>query len=255
MGLECCATTRAEKSDAVGQELLKIRAVGALLGGLQWNSIVYYRATLYRLRLEVMDAPDDDPTARALSGDPEARNALLERHLGSLRSYIRVRLGNHLREKETSQDLAQSVCRQVLQGFDDFDYRGEQSFRQWLLIQAENKIRDRQRFWHRGKRDRDREEAQVEGQAPAGGLEMSAAPLHDLCTPSRHVAGREELQLLEDAYARLPDDFRTVIHLARIKGLSHREIAERMGRSILATRTLLSRALARLASELEPGSE
>jgi RNA polymerase sigma factor (sigma-70 family) len=203
----------------------------------------------------VMDAPDDDPTARAVGGDPEARNELLERHLGSLRSYIRVRLGNHLREKETSQDLAQSVCRQVLQGFEGFDYRGEQSFRQWLLKQAENKIRDRQRYWHRGKRDRDREEFRTEVVAQEGGREVSAAPLHDLCTPSRHVAGREELQRLEEAYARLPEDFRTVIHLARIKGLSHREIADRMGRSVLATRTLLSRALARLASELEPGAE
>lgn len=200
-----------------------------------------------------MDGPEQDPLARAAAGDDEARHLLLERHLGSLRSYIRVRLGRHLREKETSQDLSQSVCRQVLQNFDSFEYRGEESFRHWLLRQAENKIRDRQRFWHRGKRDRDREQATPDSSSSSAPHRATNSPLHDLFTPSRHVAGKEELGRLEAAYARLPEDFRTVIHHARIQGLTHKEIAERMGRSTSATRTLLSRALARLASELEPG--
>ncbi|MFT7671268.1 MAG: RNA polymerase sigma factor (sigma-70 family) [Planctomycetota bacterium] len=201
--------------------------------------------------MKVMNAPEHDPTARAAAGDLEAQHLLLERHLGSLRSYIRVRLGRKLRDKETSLDLSQSVCRQVLQNFDAFDYRGEPSFRNWLLGQAENKIRDRQRFWHRTKRDRDREESTDLG---AGGGEVrsgAALALQDLCTPSRHVAGREEIVRLEEIFARLPEDFRTVIQYARIQGLSHQEIADRMGRSKSATRTLLCRALARLANEFD----
>jgi len=190
-----------------------------------------------------MDLPEGEAEGRKASIGEEERRALLERHLGSLRSYVRVRLGSRLRQKETSLDLTQSVCRQVLDRFDDFEYRGEASFRHWLLRQAENKIRDRQRFWHREKRDRSRE---VRAEAPAPG-----GALLDLCTPSRHLAGREELERLERAFARLPEDFRTVIHYARFEGLGHREIAERMGRTTSATRTLLSRALARLASELE----
>jgi DNA-directed RNA polymerase specialized sigma24 family protein len=42
-----------------------------------------------------------------------------------------------------------------------------------------------------------------------------------------------------------------VISLARIVGLSHAEIAKEMGRSEGAVRTLLSRALARLATLLD----
>ncbi len=220
-------------------------------GGFAKDLWVSVTLSTVQARMKDMDAHEHDPTARAAAGDDQARHLLLERHLGSLRSYIRVRLGRHLRQKETSLDLTQSVCRQVLQNFEGFDYRGEDSFRHWLLRQAENKIRDRQRYWHRGKRDRDREEGPAEVAVAQGARELKASPLQDLCTPSRHVAGREELLRLEDAFARLPEDFRTVIHFARIQGLSHREIAERMGRSTSATRTLLSRALARLASELE----
>ena len=39
--------------------------------------------------------------------------------------------------------------------------------------------------------------------------------------------------------------------LARLRGLSHESIAAKLGRTELATRTLLSRALARLAFALE----
>ncbi len=199
-----------------------------------------------------METPEHDPTAQAVAGDARARHELLERHMGSLRSYIRVRLGRRLRTKETSQDLTQSVCRQVLENFERFDYRGEDSFRHWLLGQAENKIRDRQRFWHRNKRDQDREEDSAVAMETAGVRGAAPAGLQDMVTPSRHVAGREELERLESTFAGLPDDFRTVIHLARMEGLSHKEISERMGKSVSATRSLLCRALARLATEMEP---
>jgi len=200
-----------------------------------------------------MSASEHDPTARAAAGDDVARHDLLERHLGSLRSYIRVRLGKGLRAKETSLDLTQSVCRQVLQNFDAFDYRGEESFRHWLLRQAENKIRDRKRFWHRVRRDTHREESDQVLTRSGGARELSARVPHDPFTPSRHATGREELERMRAALDDLPPDFRRVIELARLEGLSHQEIAERMGRSPSATRTLLSRALARLATELEPG--
>ena len=61
----------------------------------------------------------------------------------------------------------------------------------------------------------------------------------------------EELEHLASAFAALPPDWREVILLARVRGLSHAEIARTLGRTESATRTLLSRALARLATELE----
>ena len=48
---------------------------------------------------------------------------------------------------------------------------------------------------------------------------------------------------MEAAFDSLPDDYREVITLARIAGLSHAEIARQMARSESAVRMLLSRAL------------
>ena len=64
-------------------------------------------------------------------------------------------------------------------------------------------------------------------------------------------AGRHELELrLADALARLPADYAEVILLRNVEGLSHDEIAERMGRGVGAVRMLWVRALARLRQEL-----
>jgi RNA polymerase sigma-70 factor (ECF subfamily) len=73
-----------------------------------------------------------------------------------------------------------------------------------------------------------------------------AASYADLVTPSRHLAVREELARVEAAMDRLSEDHREVITLARIAGLSHREIAAVMGRSEAACRVLLHRATAQL---------
>jgi RNA polymerase sigma-70 factor (ECF subfamily) len=58
---------------------------------------------------------------------------------------------------------------------------------------------------------------------------------------------REELATLERALAELPEDYRQVILLTRVMNLGHATVAEQMGRSETATRSLLHRALARLA--------
>ena len=59
--------------------------------------------------------------------------------------------------------------------------------------------------------------------------------------------GREDLERIERAFAELPEDYREVILLSRLVGLSHREIAEDWGRKEGAIRVLLHRALARLS--------
>jgi len=56
----------------------------------------------------------------------------------------------------------------------------------------------------------------------------------------------EEIERVEAAFDKLSDDYRQVILLSRIVGLSHREVAREMGRNEAAVRKLLSRALARL---------
>lgn len=67
-------------------------------------------------------------------------------------------------------------------------------------------------------------------------------------SPSALLVEKERRLELEEDLARLPDEYREVIRLARSEGLSHAEIGKHMGRSEVAARKLLSRAMARLVS-------
>jgi RNA polymerase sigma-70 factor (ECF subfamily) len=163
--------------------------------------------------------------------------------VGALRAYVRLRLGRALRAREDSIDIAQSVVREALADVDRFS-GGDDGLRAWLCKRAENKIRDRGRFWARQRRDTTKETGQSDDP------ELTAA-YGSLLTPSRIAAGREELTRVERAFAQLSDDQRRVILLARVANLSHAEVALAMDRSEIATRSLLSRAIARLAVLLE----
>ena len=184
----------------------------------------------------------------ATRGDAPAMAALLTRHLPGLLAFIRLQAGDLIRRKESVSDLAQSVCREVLEDAQEFDYRGEAQFRQWLFTTALRKIIDRDRYYRAGKRDAAREV----GTSPTDSSEAMLIDCYgSFCTPSRNAIAHEELNRIETAVRALPEDYRDVIVASRIVGLSNAEIAEQIGRTEDAVRALLGRALARLSGLLK----
>lgn len=182
---------------------------------------------------------------KARGGDPAALEALLRSNLPGLRAFLRLRSGRLLRAKESVSDLVQSVCRELLQDLASAEVETEQAFRCWLYTSAHRKILDRRKYWEAEKRDAARE-APPAG-APCEGEQSLLQSYAVLATPSRHAAASEEIARIEEAFERLPEEYREVISLARFVGLSSREIAARMGKSEEAVRQLLTRARARLA--------
>lgn len=182
--------------------------------------------------------------------DPVAVQVLLERHLPGLEAYLRLHAGLVVRERETPRDLVQSVCREVLEAADGFEYQGEAAFRNWLFTRAHHKISDRLRHWKSEKRDVARED-------PRGFTEDQRSRLEQMQdsmpTPSQLLADAEELDRLEATFPKLDEDYRTVIIKSRIIGLSHREIGEEMGRSEEASRKLLARAIVKLGELMGAG--
>jgi RNA polymerase sigma factor (sigma-70 family) len=183
--------------------------------------------------------------ARAGTGDEAAVHALLTRYLDDLRRYISTHAGQKLKARETSQDLLQSVCREVLQDAADggFRYRSEGQFRGFLFQAALNKIRGKGRYHGRKRRAADQE-------LPADALSRSLADAVFLTmhTPSRSAADREEHARFLQAFAQLPETQQQLIQWARLDGLSHREIAQKLSISEVNSRVQLGRALARLAT-------
>jgi RNA polymerase sigma factor (sigma-70 family) len=68
-------------------------------------------------------------------------------------------------------------------------------------------------------------------------------------SPERHVIGRERIAEMERALRRLSPDERLALLLAS-QGFSGREVAEAIGRTEAATRTMICRARMRIRAEL-----
>lgn len=190
----------------------------------------------------VTDTPAD-LVLRASRGSAPAVDELLALNLPALRTFIRLRTGQRIRSKESCSDLVQSVCREVLEDMDGFEYRGAKAFRHWLFTAALRKIVDRDRFYTKEKRDAAREAS------PRDEADLVALYRH-VFTPSRAAAAREDIDRFEEAFDELPDVQREVITLVRLVGLDYGEVAERIGRSEASCRNELSRGLARIAMKL-----
>ena len=198
--------------------------------------------------------PADMPqlVERIRAGDREALERLLSRELPGLRAYVRLRAGAVLRERESASDLVQSTCREVLGSLEAFDHGGEAGFRNWLYAAALRKILNRADHWAAQKRDVQREQP-LQGGSPSEADDRGLADIYaTLGTPSQHAIARETLDAMEAAFDRLPEDRREIIVLARIVGLDHAGIAERLGCTKATARQRLFRALAELAELLGP---
>ena len=186
---------------------------------------------------------------RLVNGDQAAVGPLLERHLPGLRAWVRVQSGGTLNALESNSDLCQSVCREVLEKVDRFQYEGEGAFRHWLYTTATRKIRNKQKFYLAQRRDVGRK-VPIQKQSPSGEYESLVACYASISTPSEVAVAREEVEKIESALLLLSEEHREVILLARMLELSHAEIAERMGRNESGIRVLLFRALASLADKM-----
>lgn len=191
-------------------------------------------------------AHDHDPqralVQKASSGDSAAIETLLARHLEALSAYVARHTGASLRQKESRSDLVQSVCREVLEDLKSarFTYRGEAQFRQWLFTTALRKIQGRGRYFGAQRRAAARE-------VPIEDAPSTERRLQHSRTPSRSAVAGEELARFRASLQKLDETSRRVVEWAWFEEMPHKEVAARLGITEAHSRTLLSRALARIA--------
>lgn len=196
-----------------------------------------------------MDEGSEDRTRElvlaAQSGDSSAMEELLLQHMSSLRAFVRMNAAGRLLARESRSDLVQTICREVLSDLHKMEYRNEGAFRKWLFTLASNKLRQKGRFHSAARRDLQRE--------AIGSEPDLLGDYARILTPSQHAISSESIERFESAFDRLSPDHQEVVLMSRILRHSHTQIAERMGRSELATRKLLSRALVALSKDLGTG--
>ena len=184
--------------------------------------------------------------ALAKNGDKSALNQLYRVYMERVRWMLRLRMSKELRSKLESMDLVQDTFIHALNGLDDFTYKNEGDFVRWLSKIAENELRGSLKKLHADKRDI-RKEVQLDnyGLTTTGGVVGTPGPIQ-ATTPSVIMSRKEDLDKLEKAIDDLKPEYKKVIVLAKIDGLSYKEIGERLGKSVDAVGMLLSRAIVAL---------
>lgn len=182
-------------------------------------------------------------TEAAGRGESAAIDALMRRYLPELHAFVRLRAGRMLLARESSIDIVQSVCREVLTHMDRLQHPGESAFKRWLYVTALRKIKNRHAYYLAEKRDVLREAPPAEGETERTLLDCYKT----FSTPSKGAMAREEVERIEAAFEQLTEEQREVLTLAHLVGLSRAEIAVQMGKSEVAVRALLYRALVRVS--------
>jgi len=198
---------------------------------------------------ELNDCPDHKTrhlVALAKQGDGPARSQLCWAYGERIRRIIRLRMGAELRSRLESVDIVQDALMCALRDLDNFTYTNEGDFLRWLRHIAENRIRDNIQKLHADKRDIRRETPLNDFASASTGEPARIPEPARNTTPSVILSKREDLDKLEKAIDSLKPEYREVIVMAKIDGLSYREIGERLGKSADAAGHLLLRAMVSL---------
>jgi RNA polymerase sigma-70 factor, ECF subfamily len=151
--------------------------------------------------------PDDEQVlvARAIGGDPDALAALVQRHQGVVYRFLLSRVG----DEDRAADLAQDTFLKALRSLPQF--RGDASFRSWLLAIARNEMLGGHRqVTRRGEQD----------------LEAAGEVADTLPLPDARLDTGGEVDRIRRLMERLPEKQRMSVWLRLYDGLSFREVAE-----------------------------
>jgi len=186
---------------------------------------------------------DSTPTAllvsRAQEGDKAAAGRLLQRAMGRVRLFVRLRLGPRLRTQAETDDVLQDACLEALRALPGYRYRGEGSFTRWLCQIVENRLRGLAD--HHGAQKR----------TPPGQREsLTGLPLHGHAGPETEAHQREDTQALLGAVDALEDGQREVLLLRFFQGRTIEDVAGLTGRSPTSVRRLLGSACLALGRRL-----
>jgi RNA polymerase sigma-70 factor (ECF subfamily) len=162
----------------------------------------------------------------------------------------RTQLAGRLGAKLDASDVAQQALLEACRALPQFRGSTEAELIAWLRAILAGVLGDVFRRYH-GTQARDpAREVSLEAELDASSRRLGELLADTGPSPSAEAARHEQGVLLADALSRLPDDYREVIVLRNLEGLSHEEVAARMGRAVGAVRMLWLRALSCLRHEL-----
>ncbi len=145
---------------------------------------------------------------RYRQGDARAFDALFRRHAGRVHAFLL----RHVRDRARADDLLQTTWLKVFRARDTF--REGERFTPWLYTIASNVRHDEGR-----RQARDLADLTREGTLPEPATATTTAP----------VAERDQVERVQSALAKIPEQYREVIVLHRWHDLGFAEIAKVLG--------------------------
>jgi RNA polymerase sigma-70 factor (ECF subfamily) len=167
--------------------------------------------------------------AAARAGDRDAFERLVANERGRIRSLLASRFRAYVVLGVEAEDVYQETLLRAWRSAESFSGESADAFVRWLGGIGENVLRELAR-----RRARDRR-GQIEDEPE------SVDP-----TPSCALRREERLARLERSLEGLRPEYREVVLLTRVRGLSFAAAGERMGRTPDAAKQLLYRALKEL---------
>jgi RNA polymerase sigma-70 factor (ECF subfamily) len=174
-------------------------------------------------------APDSVLIARAKE-NPEAFGTLYERYVRNIYNYVYYRTGNH----HDAEDLTARTFHRAMSHFPRYVDRGA-PFSAWLYRIAHNVVAN----WHR---DRSRQRIVSLDEVPIPSVRRD--------DPARVAQDRDQQDELLQAVRRLPADRQQLLLLKFVEQMSNLEIAEVMGRTEGAIKSLYHRTLVALRADM-----
>src|SRR5205807_454853 len=176
-------------------------------------------------------------------GDAAAFEELVRRYRDRLLTILEHLVGH----REQAEDLAQDVFVRVFKARER--YTPDAKFSTWLFTIANNVASNALRS-----RSRRREVGVPEG----NGADSAPLALDQLAKaasgfmPTRALDKAEQAEMVRHAVAALNERQRMALLLAKFEGMSYQDIAQTMGLSVQAIKSLLSRARVNLKEILTP---
>jgi RNA polymerase sigma-70 factor (ECF subfamily) len=172
-----------------------------------------------------------DQLHRALAGDLNAFNALVELHQRSVFNLCLRMIGNSTAAEDATQEAFVSAYRNIR------SFRGH-SFRAWIMRIAANACTDELR--RRARRPT------VSLDAPPPGAEEPADVPDTAAGPEVEALRSEQRAQVQAALLQLPPDQRLAVVLCDIQGYAYEEIAEAMSVSIGTVKSRIARGREKL---------
>ena len=189
---------------------------------------------------------------RVKQRDGQALAEFIEKNRDRISGFIRSITGQHLLAVVEIDDLIQEVSTAALTGLPTAPLDQYEPM-QWIQQIARRRVVDAHRFhFDAQRRDVGRQQsihAKQSGNAESQGIEALLAA--SMTSPSAAVSRDIRMVRMNEAVDGLSDEQKAAVRMRYAEGLPTKEIAQKLGKTDVAIRVLLSRSMRLLEKKLE----